>query len=276
MSKLSEMSPPTLPLTGLEMTPALQGGGVDGNVGLPLLAYGQLPRGNVLLLRAPMLADMSATAEADPGAGKLRWNNADPDDATEIYIDDLDDDAGDLSGLWAALDVGGFVYVQGAADSDARDNWQKWQVTAISDESGYGKLVVTLQGSNGVFTDTAALELTLQQPTPSPGVDRNVVTTVNSASGTTTLDLSLGDYFKTTLTEDTTIVVTNVPAAGSFSLRILQDATEAFTVAFPASFLKRGGGAFAVSTDLGARDRIIFTTDDTGASFDADLGQAYA
>ena len=48
MPRLSQLPPPASPLSGLELTPLLQGGGADGNVGLPILAYGNLPRGNVL------------------------------------------------------------------------------------------------------------------------------------------------------------------------------------------------------------------------------------
>ena len=276
MPKLSQMPPPAHALTGLELTPLLQGGGADGNVGLPLLAYGQMPRGNVLALRVPMQADLSATADADPGAGKVRWNHATPGSASILYIDDATTASGDLSALWATLHVGGFIYLQGAATSEARDNLQKWAITSVTDAAGYGKVGVTLVASYGTFVEGDVLELTIQQPTPSPGLDRNVVTTVTSSGGTATLDLSLGDYFIITLTENTTIVVTNPPAAGSHSLRITQHASAAMTVTFPASFLKQGGGDFVVSTALGARDRIIFTHDDAGTSYDADLGKAYA
>ena len=275
MPRISEMPRPG-PLTGLELIPALQGGGPDGNTGVPLLLTGAPFGGAVLALRAPMTADLSATADADPGAGAIRWNNADPDLATVLFIDDEDGDAEDLAALLAVLAVGGFVYVQGAADSEARDNLQKWQVTSITDASGYTKVGVTLQASGGAFADDDPLELTIQQPLPSPGVDRNVVTAVASSGGTTTIDASLGDYFTTTLTENTTVAVTNVPQACTISLRITQDATTARTVTFPASFLKRGGGDFTVPATLGARHRLVATTDDYGASWDVDLGGGYA
>jgi hypothetical protein len=272
--KISELAPPLLALSGLELTPALQG---SSNAGMPLLAYGQLPRGDVLQLRKAFAADLSATADADPGAGKVRWNHATPTSATMLYIDDQDGAATDISATWATLTVGGYVYVQGSADTAARSNWQKWQITSVTDASGYAKIGVSLQASAGSFADTDVVELSLQQPTPSPGVDRNVVTPVSSSAGVLTLDLSSGDFFKTTLTENiTSIVLTNVPAAGTFSLRITQDAASARTVTFPATFLKQGGGDFTVSTTLGARDRIIFTTDDGGTSFDADMGKGYA
>lgn len=275
MPRISEMPRPG-PLTGLELVPALQGGGPDGNTGVPLLLTGAPFGGAVLALRAPMVADLSATADADPGAAAIRWNNADPDLATVLFIDDVDSNTEDLAALLAVLAVGGFVYVQGAADSEARDNLQKWQVTSITDASGYTKVGVTLQASGGAFADDDPLELTIQQPLPSPGVDRNVVTAVASSGGTTTIDASLGDYFTTTLTENTTVAVTNVPQACTISLRINQDAATARTVTFPASFLKRGGGDFTVPATLGARHRLVATTDDYGASWDVDLGEGYA
>lgn len=273
MPKISEMAAPAA-LSGLELIPGLQG---NANAGMPLLALGGLPRGNVLQLRRSYAADLSATADADPGAGKLRWNNAAPASATVLYINNTAADATDISATWATLAVGGFVYVQGRADGAHRANWQKWQITSVTAASGYAKIGVSLQASAGAFAGADAIELTLQQPTPSPGVDRNISTAVASASGVLTLDLSLGDYFKTTLTENITgIVLTNVPAAGTFSLSITQHASAAKTVTFPSSWKKAGGGSFAVSTTLSARDRIIFTTDNTGASYDTDMGKGYA
>lgn len=173
--KLSEMSRPPLALSGLELIPTLQG--VD-NAGLPLLAAGPLPTGAVLQLRAPMVADMSAVTDADPGAGKLRWNNASPASATVLYIDDADSAATDISAAWATLAVGGFVYVQGCADLAARGNWQKWQIATVTDAAGYAKIGVTLVSSGGTFADADVIEVTLQQPTLLPGTrTRQFVTT---------------------------------------------------------------------------------------------------
>lgn len=277
MPKISEMQSPVLPLSGLEMLPALQGGGIDANVGVPLLAYGGLPTGDVLALRAPMTADLSDTADADPGAGGVRWNNADPSLATMLYVSDDDSDAGSMASVWASLSVGGFVYVQASDDSERRDTWQKWQVTSVESATGYAKVGVSLQGGNGTFVDGEPVEFTAQQPTPSPGTDRNIVTTVTSVSGVLTLDASLGDYFKTTLHEDiTSVVVTNVPPACTLSLRVTQDAVTPREVIFPASFLVRGGGELTIPSDLGSRSRVIFTTDDAGGTYDADIGEKYA
>lgn len=265
MPKLSDMPPPGT-LTGLELIPMLQGGGVDGNVGVPLLVYNPAFGGSVLALRVPMVADLSATIEADPGAAGVRWNNADPDSAGELYINDADGDSGDLAAVFASLTVGGFIYLQGATNSAARDNLQRWQVTSKSDESGYTKLGVSLQASSGAFSDDDALELIIQQPAPSPGVDRNVVTTVSSSSGTTTCDASLGDYFKTTLGENTTLALSNVPAACTLHIQATQGAS-AYTLGFPAGWnWGAGNSAPTMPEGPGAILDLIVTTNDSGAT----------
>lgn len=276
MAKLSEMPAPTLPLSGLELVPALEGGGIDGNVAIPLLAYGQLPRGAVLKLRVPMLADLSGTADADPGAGKMRWNNAAPASATQIFIDDVDGDSADISAALAALGVGGFVYVQASGATDRRDAWQKWQVGAVTDAVGYTKVSVSLQASAGAFVADEAVELTLQQPTPSPGVDRNVVSVLSISSGVVTVDCALGDYFTLALTANVTgWVFTNVLPGCSLLIRITQDST-ARTVAWPASFDWAGAVASTVSTSSGARDLLAISTFNAGADWCATLGKAFA
>lgn len=276
MPRISAMPPPPRPLTGLELIPALQGGGADGSVGLPLLTLGYPFGGDVLTLRTHMLADMAATSDADPGAGNVRWNNADPDLATVLYIDDVDEDAGDLATLLATLQVGGFVYLQGRTDSDHRDNLQKWQVLNVTDAAGYTKVGVSLQASEGAFTDNDELELTIQQPLPSPGVDRNVVTPVASSSGGVTIDCSLGDYFTLPLSENVTgWTFSNVPPACSILVRITQDAT-ARTVAWGGAFRWVGGNDGVVSTGAGAVDVLALTTFNGGATWQATLAKAFA
>lgn len=277
MPRLSDMPPPG-PLTGLELTPLLQGGGLDGNVGVPILAYGALPRGAVLLLRTPMVADLSATSDADPGAGNVRWNHATPASATEIYISKTDADAGDIASQLLTVTLGGYLYLQsaGAGDAEDRDILQKWQVATVDDETGYVRVGVVLVASSGSMIADDPVELTVQQPAPSPGIDRNVVTAAASASGVLTIDAALGDYFVTTLTENiTSWSLNNVPQACTLSVRIMQDASTARTVAFPASFLRRGGGDFTMPATLGARHRLIMTTDDYGTTWDVELAEDY-
>ena len=268
MAKVSEMAAPAA-LSGLELIPILQGGGSDGNKGLPLLAQHGVPTGAVLLLRVPMVADLSSTAEADPGAGKVRWDNADPDGAAHLSVDDADGDSGDVAAALTALDTGGFVYLQANGDSARRDTWQKWQVTGVTDGSGYTKLALTLQGSGGSFVDGEAIELTVQQPTPTPGVDRNVVTALASSSGVVTVDCSLGDYFTLTPTEDVTgWSFANVPAG--CCVCILVPGGSGFTVAMPAATWADGSaGAFAAGS--GEVDELSLLTANAGGVWHAAL-----
>lgn len=170
MSKISSMSAPD-PLSGLELIPILQGGGSGSNRGLPLLAQANVPRGTVLMLRVPMIADLSATADADPGAAKVRWNNADPHSATIIYIDDVDGDSGDVAAALASLTLGGYIYLQASATSVRRGTWQKWQVSTNTDASGYTKIGATLIAHAGTFVDAEALEMTIQQPEATTSAD---------------------------------------------------------------------------------------------------------
>lgn len=273
MPKISEMPAPPGAITGLELVPLLQG---DDNAGLPLLAARAVPSGAVLQLRRSYTADMAATADADPGTGKLRWNHATPASATILYIDDQDTAAADISATWATLGIGGFVYVQGRANSAARANWQKWQITSVTDATGYAKLGVSLQASAGTFADTDPIELTLQQPTPTPGVDRNVVSALTPSAGVVTVDCSLGDYFTLAPTANITgWTFANVPPACSLMIGFTQD-TIARTVAWPASFKWAGGGAGAVSTGSGAKDLLAITTLDGGATWRATLAKAWA
>lgn len=278
MPRISALPPPA-PLTGLELTPLVQGGGADAGVGVPIMAYATQPRGAVHALRRTMAADLSSTAVAAPAAGEIRWNNADPDAATVLVISDVDGDAASLAAALANLEAGALVYVQGKAaeddpDSSARENLQKWQVTSVATGTGYVAITGTVIASSGDMLLTDALELSLQGPNPSPGYDRGVVTVVESDAGVTQIDASLGDYFVTTLTENTELQVINGPAAGTISLRVMQGAG-GHTVSLPAGYLTQGGTPIAVSSAAGARDRIVITSDDSFATADVDVGKDY-
>jgi hypothetical protein len=266
-------SPATI--TGLERIPALQD---DGNAGLPLFALGTAPSGQVLALQRPYLADTATTADADPGAGNVRWNHATQTAATVIYVDDVDTAAADLAALLATLQVGGYLHLQGEGQAGA-GTWQSWEVTAITDAVGYTKIGVSLVASSGVaFVDDAAVLLSVQQPTPDPGVDRNVVSAL-ATSGSVAINCDLGDYFTLALAGNVTgFTFSNLPAAGkaiSLMVRITQDAT-ARTVAWPASFKWAGGTPGAVSTTAGAIDVLALTTFNQGTTWLATLAKAFA
>lgn len=104
---------------------------------------------------------------------------------------------------------------------------------------------------------------------------RNVVTALTASSGVVTVNCSLGDYFTLTPTAAVTgWTFTNVPAGCTITIKLLQGST-AYAVAMPTAKWA-GGNAGAFSTTANARDRLAMTTDDSGATWDATLGKAFA
>lgn len=95
----------------------------------------------------------TTTADADPGAGALRFNNATPASVTQIFIDDSPANITglDLGTLFAQSDGSRILISQ-------RSNSTKFLlglITAETDGTGYWKLTVTVEDS-GTLPDNAA------------------------------------------------------------------------------------------------------------------------
>ena len=94
------------------------------------------------------------TTDADPGAGYIRINNADPALATAAYIDVLDANGATVSGeidTWDdSTSLGkGNVWVRGIADPSA---FHAYELTgSVVDGTGYRKLTLTYIGGSGSF-----------------------------------------------------------------------------------------------------------------------------
>ncbi len=104
---------------------------------------------------------------------------------------------------------------------------------------------------------------------------------VSSSSGTVTLDLSTGNSFETTLTENiTTVTLSNPPASGNYGQlvwRITQDGGGgAYTVTFPAAVQWPGGTAPTITTSNDAVDEITLRTTDGGTTWRGSFSQAFA
>ena len=102
----------------------------------------------------------TTTSEADPGAGVFRMNNTTFSSVTELYIDDAD-----LNGLDVAAWVQSFDDVSGNDTNRGRIRIQNagtltsyitFKVRgAVSDETGYTKVLVTHIASNGTLANDA-------------------------------------------------------------------------------------------------------------------------
>ena len=87
-----------------------------------------------------------------------------------------------------------------------------------------------------------------------------------SSSNATTINCEAGNYFKHTLTENTTFTFSNPPASGtgfSFILHLIQDSS-ARTVTWPNSVDWAAATAPTISTGSGADDFYVFATSDGG------------
>ena len=100
----------------------------------------------------------TTTTDADPGDGKLRFNNATLSSATIAYIDDKEINGTDVSAWVQSFDdVTGNDTNRGRirmSKSNTLDTWAVWKVSgAATDASGYTKLTLTYIDTAGTFAN---------------------------------------------------------------------------------------------------------------------------
>ena len=205
--------------------------------------------------------DIQATATLKTSAGVTIWG---PEDifAPEDQITAL------LASLVSVLDsAGNFTGIN-----------VETVLKEISDD--WAKLARTNTFS-AIQTHTAAVQMSDQELRRALLLDYAVKhNPVASAAGVLTLSLATGNSFVTTLTENTTVAITNPPATGDygqFVIKIIQDgAGGAFTVTWPASVIWSGGTAPVITTSNGAIDEVTLRTIDAGTEWRGSFSQAFA
>lgn len=143
----------------------------------------------------------SATADADPGAGKLRLNNATQNTATTIRADLLDNLGADWSATLATFGpltgtaLTGQIRIVVEAD---QTKWLTFDVGAVASPSGYRNITVRNTGSSAAspFTNGDALLLTFSRS----GTNSSVNT--QSVSSNLTLDNGSARLHRLTPTTD--------------------------------------------------------------------------
>jgi len=167
------------------------------------------------------------------------------------------------------------------AVADAAGNFVATDVEATLAEiaSDWAELARTNTFS-AVQTFTAAVQMSDQELRRPLLLDYALENNVIAGGATTTLDLSTGNSFITTLTENTTIAITNPPATGNYGqlvIKIIQDgASGAFTVTWPASVLWPGGAAPTITVTNDAIDEVTLRTIDAGTEWRGSFSQAFA
>lgn len=114
-------------------------------------------------------ADAHSTAANDPGAGKLKWNNATQSASTELYFDWLDADGFDVTVLWSMMNAPAQFIIQ---DKDLAINYQVWELTAPVDMMpDWFRVHAVMVGSHGagVMAHNASLAvLIVAEGSPGP------------------------------------------------------------------------------------------------------------
>ncbi len=176
-----------------------------------------------------------------------------------------------------ALDAANVAVLDTAGNFTAAD--VELVLKDISDD--WGKLARTNTWS-AIQTYTAALQISDQELRRALLLDYAIkhAAPVSSAAGVLTLDLTDGNSFVTTLTENVTSVVVSNPLASEyvqFALKLIQDgAGGAFTVAWPAAFLFPGGTDPVMSVANNAIDEVTGRTIDAGTEWRCSFSQAFA
>ena len=100
----------------------------------------------------------NSTSDADPGSGKLAFNNATVSSVSILFIDDADDNSVDISGFVQSFDdvvnstARGIILI---TKEGTPSTFALFKVSgAVTDASGYTKVPVTHVVSNGTFSNS--------------------------------------------------------------------------------------------------------------------------
>ncbi len=179
----------------------------------------------------------------------------------------------------------GFGTIATAGIADSAATYAKIQNVSATDKllgrstagAGVVEEIACTAAGRAILDDADAAA---QRATLGAAQDRRTVTAVSSSSGVLNLDLSLGDYFTITLTENvTSLTFSNAPGSGkgaTVMLQITQHASSAKTFAFPSAFDWAGGSVGVISTALSAKDVLAITTFDNATAWIATLSKAHA
>lgn len=171
----------------------------------------------------------------------------------------------------------------GVAVTDSGGNFTATNVETVLTEISDNFLKLSRTNTiSAIQTFTAALQISDNEIRRALLLDYAIVhNSISSVSGVLTIDLSTGNSFVTTLTENiTTVSISNPPATGNygqFVIKIIQDASGgAFTVTWPTSVKWPGGTAPTITTSNGAIDEITLHTINAGTEWRGGFSQAFS
>jgi len=113
-----------------------------------------------LLLSSPGLSftfDTSTTTGSDPGAGKVRFNNATVSSVTEIAVDDADAVGNDVATFLNNISANTYLIFTKRTGAGVAI----FQVTSVTNDSGFTKYGVTYSDHDGTFASADPLSLSV-------------------------------------------------------------------------------------------------------------------
>jgi len=100
----------------------------------------------------------SSTSDADPGAGKIAFNNGTLSSVTVLFVDDADDASADITSFVQSWDDVNNAQARGIVSvikEGTPSTYATFKVSgAVTDESGYTKVPVSHLASSGSFSNT--------------------------------------------------------------------------------------------------------------------------
>lgn len=129
-------------------------------------------------------SDTASQTDADPGNGKLRWNNATQSSATTLFVDNQTADAVSLTTLWSACGPSGTLFIQQGDDST---RWQMWKWTATPiDGTGYRKFTVSLLAAGTAIQDAKTVYIIVSPGIPDGPLEAIVIAASDETTALTT------------------------------------------------------------------------------------------
>ena len=173
----------------------------------------------------------STTSDADPGAGKIAFNNGTLSSVSVLYVDDADDAGADISGFVQSWDDVSNTTARGivtVTKEGTASTYATFKISgAVTDASGYTKVAVTHIVSNGTFSDNDGVGVHFSY-SGADGSDGDMTSfTLAGSSGSNqtitngnTVTIAAGTGITTTggATDTVTIAVTDDPTALAIAL----------------------------------------------------------
>lgn len=211
----------------------------------------------------------TTTADADPGAGTFRLNNATPASATAAYLDNLDASGATVSSIFDTWDdstntTKGSLFFQKTTDPTV---WVSFRVTgSVIDGTGYRKLTLSSGSGSGAFTNGDTFTLTFS-PAGDAGTNGDV-----AISGTP----SVGQFaIWTNATTEKGVAITGLVKGNGASDPTAAVAGTDYAPATSGSSLLKANGSGGFATP-GTGDALTIGTIEVGNASDTTISRSSA